>query len=617
MSAPICSTPQEADLDLDSQIYSNEPDWSRKTVDKYLGLINKLEHKLSKSALIELLKQSPGSPSWQSVYRAWRKYKSEGLSGLLAKYGHRAGITSVSNDLFEHFKALYLVEGSPSVKSCWLRVLGFAKKNNPQLDLKNFPSPSAFNNRLGREIPKEARYLARRGPSAWNKKYAPFVERNYDNILAGQCWVADHAQIDVCVTQPNGKPCFPWVTAFVDFKTTKWLGWLVHVESPNSDHIFQAFYYGSLKYGLCNEVYLDNGKDFRCHDFAGGRKTVCINVDESKTSSMLGLLGIVPHFALPYQAQSKIIERTFLKNKELFSKHMVGYRGGNTLERPEKLADEIKNGSILKIEDFIPLFDDFIINCLNKNSSQGKNLLGKSPDQLWSEEFTTKKTVSKEALKLFCMRSTGVVSIGRNGIYDSDLGQTYWGEWMSGMKGQKVYIRRDVRNYAEAWVFNAHNDECLGTARMGIFSAPALAKTEIHRQELKNAISAKRRATKITKAYANQAAHIDPFEQLTNLKAGIAAASGDSPEATPKIYHIANTSMDKIVRGEKKRKAQGTVDISGLVPAQESEIPLFHSEADQEIWLQNHSLTLEAFRAMTNDDVLDIVAMDTKIRYAG
>ena len=38
-------------------------------------------------------------------------------------------------------------------------------------------------------------------------------------------------------------------------------------------------------------------------------------------------------------------------------KHCVGYRGGNVVERPEILAEEIKNDKIMSFEDFKTLFD--------------------------------------------------------------------------------------------------------------------------------------------------------------------------------------------------------------------------------------------------------------------
>lgn len=94
------------------------------------------------------------------------------------------------------------------------------------------------------------------------------------------------------------------------------------------------------------------------------------------------------------------MERDFLKIKEYLSKGFVGYRGGKITERPEKLKNEIKNSQIMKFDDFKILFDRFIENYLNKKPSKGKVLQGKCPDELWAEEFTNKKVISRDALKL-------------------------------------------------------------------------------------------------------------------------------------------------------------------------------------------------------------------------
>ena len=247
--------------------------------------------------------------------------------------------------------------------------------------------------------------------------------------------------IDVAVSF-NKNIYFPWVTVFRDVKTSKWLGWFLHIESPNSDHIFQAFYYGVTKFGIPEDVYLDNGKDYRCKDFAGGRnKIVKVNHFTERENSLINNLGISVHFALPYNAQTKPVERDFLKIKEYLSKGFVGYRGGKITERPEKLKKEIKQNKILEFSDFKTIFDDFIENILNKMPSNGKVLKGRCPDEVWSEEFAVKKIISKDALKLFCMRTSRAVKIGRNGVHDSQFDVNYWGEWMCCEKGRKVFIK--------------------------------------------------------------------------------------------------------------------------------------------------------------------------------
>lgn len=116
----------------------------------------------------------------------------------------------------------------------------------------------------------------------------------------------------------------------------------LHTESPNSGHIFQAFYYGVINFGLPEDIYLDNGKDYRCKDFAGGRyKSVQVQHSKNLENSLLTNIGINVHFALPYNAQTKPVERDFLKIKMFLSKGFVGYSGGKITERPEKLKTEI------------------------------------------------------------------------------------------------------------------------------------------------------------------------------------------------------------------------------------------------------------------------------------
>ena len=127
-----------------------------------------------------------------------------------------------------NFKSLYLKEGAPSAFTFWLMTLGYARKFE-YIEASNFPKTLTFKRKLESEIPLQSIYLARYGQAAWNKKFARYIERDYSTILAGSCWVSDHAQIDVAVKFQD-KTIFPWVTVFRDFKSSKWLGWLLHAD---------------------------------------------------------------------------------------------------------------------------------------------------------------------------------------------------------------------------------------------------------------------------------------------------------------------------------------------------------------------------------------------------
>ncbi len=565
-------------ISQNSEDYANAPQWAKCQADKYLELIT-LTNNMSHKEIINFLKvwnlKYPSkASSYTRIYDAKKNYNKFGITALLSKKGKNKGCTSIDNEYYEYYKSLFLKEGAPSANSCWRLTLGYAKQKD-NIDVLKFPSCRTFDRYLKSKVPEQAIYLARYGNAAWNKKYASYIPRDYSNITAGNFWVSDHAQIDVAVSF-NGNVCFPWVTVFRDIKTSKWLGWFLHGESPNSDHIFQAFYYGVQRFGLPADVYLDNGKDYRCKDFAGGRSSIKVKHDSSKENSLMRNIGVNVHFALPYNAQTKPVERDFLKVKTFLSQHFFGYRGGKITERPEKLKDEIKDGKIMQFNDFKKLFDDFIKNYLNKRPSDGKVLQGRCPDEVWAEEFTNKKILSKDALKLFCMRTSKTVSIGRNGIYDSQLQISYWDEWMITEKGRKVYIRRDINAYQEAWVFDAQTDEFIGKANV-YHAVSFMAKTNVEKAQYKKAIENKNKEKKILKSYIKCKFNPTNEDIVENLKNSLDKTDFVS---NPKVAEITDTKMDRVIKADKntnKRKPKSKL----ILAPQEQRKELYLTESQK------------------------------------
>ena len=557
-------------IDSDSN-YANAPIWAKKQADKYLTIIKATEN-FKGSKIIEILNEwNNENPEFATTYsslmRMKKRYDIDGINGLLAKYGHHNAQAKIPDEFFEYFKELYLKEGCPSAQSCWDSTYGYIKRTYPNVDLKKLPKYSTFLRRLEREVPKQHIFFVRYGEAAWNRKFGNYIERDYSNITCNQVWVSDHAQIDVACLDENNKVVFPWVTAWRDYKSGKWLGWFLQTGSPNSDHIFQTFFYAVEKFGLPKDVIIDNGKDYRCKDFAGGRHTIRIEANKIKTTSMLDELNVNVHFALPYNAQTKPIERDFLKIKELISKHCEGYRGGNIVERPKVLAKEIKQGKIMLFADFKKVFDRFIPEVLNKKPSQGKTLNGLCPDQLFNEEFKEKIYIPHDALKLFCMRTSRNFTIGRNGIQDRQLGITYWSDWMMPKYGLKVYLRRDPENYKEAWAFNSENEEFVGFCT-AVDAVAALYANQVSKEEFKTALANKKRNIKIAKSYIVQNRTIDIAEQCENY---IAAYSQAIKDAEPRITKFANTKMEDAIKKKKEMDEYGMQDLSGFVAIAEQE----------------------------------------------
>lgn len=560
--------------------YADAPEWAKTQADKYFSIIKDSEPLKGKKLVSFINTWNKDNPdcttSYPSIIKMRRRYYEKGMDGLLAKYGNNAGRSVVNNKYFNYFKELYLVEGAPSLRSCWDLTRGYALREDGIND-SEFPSHTSFLRRLEREVSEQSIYLARYGESAWNRKYGNYIDRDYSSVICGEVWVSDHAQIDVaCLTQ-DGNVVFPWVTAWRDYKSGKWLGWILQSGNPNSDHIFQSFYYAVNEFGLPKDVIIDNGKDYRSKDFAGGRQFK-VETNQCKTRSMLGELNVNVHFALPYNAQTKPIERDFLKIKELLSKHCIGYRGGNVVERPEKLAKEIKAGKIIPFEQFKEIFDDFVINVLNKRPSQGKNLAGLSPNQLFNQEFAEKIRPSKDALKLFCMRTSKTFTIIRNGIKDNELGITYWADWMVSKTRLKVYLRRDVQNYKEAWAFRADNNEFIGKVT-AVKAVAALHADEVSKEAFKEAMAIKKRSLKIAKSYIKQNREISIEEKCANYKAAYASVE---KQTQPKVSLIANTKMDKVIQKSKEMESFGKYDLSMFLnDSKPEEKPLYLYETDK------------------------------------
>ena len=574
-------TNNNIDDELLSKKYSDAPCWAKSQVEKYIGILKSTKNLKGKAIKEFILNWNRENPTLKTSYpclmKMKKRYEELGINGLLAQYGKSSKKSIINNDIFEYFKNLYLVEGGPSLYSCWELTFGYAMRV-ANISKVNFPCHMTFKRRLEREIPKQSIYLARYGESAWNMKYGNYIDRDYSSVICGKVWVSDHAQIDVACLSPEGNVIFPWVTAWRDYKSGKWLGWLLQCGHPNSDHIFQTFYYAAENFGLPEDVIIDNGKDYRSKDFAGGRKVIKVDTNKIKTTSMLSELNVEVHFALPYNAQTKPIERDFLKIKELLSKHCVGYRGGNVLERPEKLAKEIKAGKIMPFDKFKAIFDDFIINVLNKRPSQGKNLKGLSPDDLFNQEFKEKITTSRDALKLFCMRTSKNFTIGRNGIKDNEFGITYWSDWMISKTGLKVYLRRDVQNYKEAWAFRSDNDEFVGKVT-AVKAVAALHADTVSKEEFKEAMATKKRNLKVARAYIKQTREISLEEQCENYKTAYASVER---KAKPRVSKLANTNMDKAIRKNKEMEAVGKYDLSMFLDETNiQDEPLYLFETDK------------------------------------
>ncbi|WP_020403782.1 transposase domain-containing protein [Gracilimonas tropica] len=561
---------------MDAEAYAKAPDYAKEHANLWLNLIQQfgeLKGKELKGAIRAWKQSHPEEKvSLKSFYRYRKAYEEEGLTALIPNYGNRRGDSKTTDEDYELFEALYLKESRPSAESCWNIVRGQAFKEGR--DVSDFPTARTFLRRLENEHSDSTIYFARYGEEAWNKKYADYVDRDKSDIPANAWWVGDHRVIDLFViNEETGKIFRPWCTAWMDFKTNKFISIFNHEADPNSDHIFQSFKWGIEKFGRPGEgIYIDNGKDYRSKDFAGGRKHQAID-DEAEARTLVSLMGIKAQFSLPYNAQSKNIERAFRGFIEYLEKHLPGYTGSHPKDRPESTKELVKKGELMTFKKFDRLFNQFVFEVLNKKASQGKELQGRSPDEAFYSEYKKKIAIRPETLRMFCMRTSREATIMRNGVKDGDLGKYYYAEWMMGFKGTKVYLRRDIKAYQEAWVFAYETNEFLGKAQLAD-TISGFVSSDIEKAKLREIQKRKRKEVKMHKKRLAMNAQPSPEEILDALTYNIKAEEklrlekGDFNEYSEKVpvIQMDTTKMDEVIKKDEKMQRTGTDDLSDFVP---------------------------------------------------
>ncbi len=291
--------------------------------------------------------------------------------------------------------------------------------------------------------------LARQGKRKFQAAKVKKILRNYEEIPPNFLWCGDHHIFDVFVKVPDSKGSFkilrPWVTAWLDVRSRSLMGWVISF-SPNSQAIAMALAHAIAdkkdpnfpQHGLPNSVLVDNGKDYKSKLLNGeiidignidypdiiekyaalgidpfyidlkydpedgiwkkkrGKKEIIIK--GVRVGGVYGALGIGHRYATVYSPWAKLIERFFRNVVQSFSRQLPGWCGSTPDQRPEKLAAELKSGSILKLEEFTAEFYSYITNVYHKTLHRGHGMNNQTPDEVFQSLLPQPKKVSQDLL---------------------------------------------------------------------------------------------------------------------------------------------------------------------------------------------------------------------------
>lgn len=388
------------------------------------------------------------APITEGQLYAWQRILKDGgdLPELVDKRGGfaRKGTSTILPDAWEYFYALYMTQQKRTVQWCHKQT----KKAYPDI-----PSVKTFQRRV-QEIPHLAITRHREGETAYRDSL-PSMQRSRLDINSNDVWFSDHHLFDVFVRNKKGKAVRLWLTVFFDARSNKVVGALIRDADPNATAIKQCFRMSVEQNGLPNEVYFDNGKDYRSKDF-----------NRDYPHSLVNRLGINVIYATPYHGQAKTVERFFGTVEKQFGPMWDTYCGKDAKQRPELMR--MSNKEIAKIA---PTVDEFItafyvwLDEYHNAPSRGQDMGGKTPNQVYSENLKQIREVSDhEALRLICGNSVER-TVQKNGI--CMFNNFYYNDTLLRYIGQKVVAVYDPANIDEVAIFDQKNDAiCMATAKL-------------------------------------------------------------------------------------------------------------------------------------------------------
>ncbi|HOX52705.1 MAG TPA: Mu transposase C-terminal domain-containing protein, partial [Fibrobacteria bacterium] len=399
----------------------------------------------------------------QSLYRVRAQVAEHGMLGLLLRDTKLARST-VADDAFQAFCDAYLNEGKLSLADAHLAALGasqrLARDSGQPFDPESFPSQWAFQRRLEKEFSPAVIAFKRDGEKKFFDRWGYYIERDYSDLIAGRIWVGDSRVLDLLVQAPGfASPVRPWVTLYICMKSYYPMGWHVHLDSPSAENTMRAIRHGILRMGKPEWLYLDNGREHRNREVTGLVRGKVVNYDHQDTGSIAAVLGIQVHLAEAHRSRAKPIERQFLDCKKTFDRFWTTFKGGNAVEKPNRLKEVLHRSSqVPTFEQVREELNHFYEATFPHRVCNGKTHRGRTRAQVLEADFAQHgplPQVSADTASLLVSKMARG-RIGRRGFHLASLGVTWWAEeWMPEAKGREVVLRYDPDDLRAARVYEA------------------------------------------------------------------------------------------------------------------------------------------------------------------
>ncbi|MDR1629877.1 MAG: Mu transposase C-terminal domain-containing protein [Oscillospiraceae bacterium] len=436
------------DLVAEWQAYRAKPGAKKTEVDKQFEILCGLKY-------------PDKSISIKTLYRKHDYIKQKDFEALIDKRGKAlCGKTSIDDTVWQAFLSFYLDEAQHPIARCYEYTQMYVRAEMPEL-AGRLPSYHSFYRRIQKDIPEAVEVLGRQGEKAFRDRCAPYIRRVYDDMRSNEWWIADNHTFDVTTLDKNGKQHRLYLTAFFDARSGIFTG--CHVtDTPSSQATLIALRKGILKYGIPDNIYVDNGREFLTFDVGGlghRKKKPKDGKERFEPPPILKRLDINMTNAIVRNAKAKIIERRFRDIKDHLSRLFETYTGGSVAEKPERLKDVLKNGNIPLDESFSETVNTLLEWYFNEQVYGGSVTAdrGKTRMEVYAQNLTKQRKASPEELNLMLMRSSRAQKVTRRGVHLDVGGQRfdYWNDdLLMQCLGQQVYYRYDPDDLSEVRIYD-------------------------------------------------------------------------------------------------------------------------------------------------------------------
>lgn len=441
--------------------------------------------------------------------------------------------------------------------------------------------------------------FCREGEKALSDKVLPYLQRDDTQLQVGDVLVADGHKLNFRVINPfTGKPARAELIMFYDWASRYPAGWYIMM-SENVQCIHAALRRAILNLGkIPVMVMLDNGRAFKAKVF-----TSKVDLEQSGIQGLYARLGIQTHFAAPYNAKAKPVERFFGTFNEL-ERMLPSYTGRSIEDKPaylrrnEKLHKKLHNQFIPTIEQA-----NYIISAWawGEYAERGhRGIKNQKPKSLW--EAGKGQGIDEAGLR-YLMMTHEIKSIHRLGI--TLFGLNYYDEALYGYR-EKVSIRYDILDLSSIYVYSEDGADYICEARpvRSVHPVAKLTGNPLDLEAVKQGIQQGKRLKRGTEAEARQlAAEIGPWnfpanvqmEELPMSPAQIEDVQAEA-ENTQVIYLDEKEPESDLIMSEGdayerlvKKRAQG-VALSAI----EIELMADFEKSDSYKFMRDYYLGLEA-----------------------